>query len=112
MSGVDHGRRSCGQRKKETGRWKDRWKIRDLLAEGRCSQAVLDFLSSMDVGRQVPTKEDDAVSAVSKLEVREWLDEQEVGAEEPGGGIHHVPSHAGLHGVCRRGIAVSFVLSL
>jgi len=39
---------------KETGRWKSRWKIRDLLADGRCSQAVLDFLSSTDVARLVP----------------------------------------------------------
>jgi len=32
----------------------------------------------------VPRDEDDAVSAVSELEVWEWLEEQEVGAEEPG----------------------------
>ena len=62
--------------KKETGRWKDRWKIRDLLADGRCSRVVLDFLSSTDVGRRVPAEEEDAVSAVSELEVREWLEEQ------------------------------------
>ena len=31
--------------RKETGRWKDRWKIRDLLADERCSQVVLDFLA-------------------------------------------------------------------
>ena len=30
--------------------------------------------------------EDDAVSAVSELEVREWLEEQEAGAEEPDAG--------------------------
>jgi len=73
--------------KKETGRWKDRWKVRDLLADGRCSRAVLDFLSSTDVGRRVPPEaEDGAVSAVSELEVREWLEEQGAGAEEPGAG--------------------------
>jgi len=56
--------------KKETGRWKDWWKVRDLLADGRCSQAVLDFLSSADIGRRVPAEvEDDAVCAVSELEV-------------------------------------------
>ena len=71
--------------KKETGRWKDRWKIRGLLADGRCSQAVLDLLSSTAVGRRVPAEEEDAVSAVSELEVREWLEEQGAGAEEPGG---------------------------
>jgi len=45
---------------------------------------VLDFLSTTDVGRRVPVVEDDAVSAVSELEVREWLEEQEAGAEESG----------------------------
>jgi len=30
--------------------------------------------------------EDDAVSAVSELEVQEWLEEQGAGAEEPGAG--------------------------
>ena len=58
--------------------------VRDLLADGRCSQAVLDFLSTADVGRRVLAEEDDAVSAVSELEVREWLDEQ--GAGEAGAG--------------------------
>ena len=60
--------------------------MRELLADGRCSRAVLDFLSSTDVGRRVPAEGDDAVSAVSELEVREWLDEQRAGAEEAGAG--------------------------
>jgi len=38
--------------------------IRGLLANGRCSQAVLDFLSTTDVGRLVPAGED-AASEVS-----------------------------------------------
>ena len=71
--------------KKETGRWKDRWKVQDLLADGRRSRAVLDFLSSTDVGRRVPGVEDDAVSAVSELEVREWMEEQGADAEESDG---------------------------
>jgi len=33
----------------------------------------------------VPVEEDDAVSAVSEMEVREWLEEQGAGAEELGG---------------------------
>jgi len=69
--------------KKETGKWKDWWKVRDLLADGRCSQAVLDFLVTTDVGKQVPGEEDDAVSAVSELEVQEWLEEHGAGAVEP-----------------------------
>jgi len=102
----DHLFKECPERKpqqkilsaevrKETGRWKDWWKVHDLLADGRCSRAVLDFFSSTDVGRRVPAEaEDDAVSAVSELEVREWLEEQGVGAEEPGaGGNHLIPTH-------------------
>jgi len=73
--------------RKETGRWKDRWKIRDLLADERCSQAVLDFLSSTDVGRRVPAEEGDAVSEVSEAEMREWLEEPDAG----GGGTTTVP---------------------
>jgi len=73
--------------KKETGKGKDRWKVRDLLADGRCSQAVLEFLSTTDVGRRVPgMDEDDAVSTVSELEAREWLEEQGAGAEEQDAG--------------------------
>ena len=67
----------------DTGRWKNRWKIRDLLAYERCSRVVLDFLSSTDVGRRVPAEEEDALSAVSELEEWEWLEEQRAGTEEP-----------------------------
>ena len=63
---------------KETGRWKSRWKIRDLLADGRCGQAVLDFLSSTDVGRLVPPLgETDAESEVSEWELRERREREE-----------------------------------
>jgi len=71
--------------KRETGKLKDRWKIRDLLADERCSRVVLDLLSSTDLGSRVPPEEEDAVRAVSELEVREWLEEQGAGAEELGG---------------------------
>jgi len=57
---------------KETKRWKSRWTVRDLLADGRCAQAVLDFLSSTDVGRLVPPLEEgDAGSEASEWELRE-----------------------------------------
>jgi len=72
--------------RKETGRWKDRWKIRDLLVGERCSRAALDFLTSTDLGRQVPAEEEDTVSEVPEVEVREWEEEQGEGAEEPGDG--------------------------
>jgi len=36
--------------RKAAGKWQSRWKIRDLRADGRCSQALLDFHSIADVG--------------------------------------------------------------
>jgi len=56
--------------------WKSRWKIRDLLADGRCSQAVLDFLSTTDVGRQLPAEED-VRTGVSEWELRERREREE-----------------------------------
>jgi len=48
---------------------------------------VLDFFSSTDVGRRVTAEaEEDAVSAVSELEVWEWMEEHGAGTEEPGAG--------------------------
>src|ERR1700712_1722178 len=54
-------------------RWKSRWKIRDLFADPRCSQAILDFLATTQVGRRVPKpeEEDDAQSEASEWELRE-----------------------------------------
>jgi hypothetical protein len=64
--------------KKETGRWKSRWKIRDLLADRRCVQAVLAFHSSTDVGRLVPPLEvEDAGSEESERELRERQEREE-----------------------------------
>ena len=61
--------------------------MRDLMADGRCSRAVLDLLSSTDVGRRVLAEtDDDAVSTVSQLEVREWLEEQGAGAAKADAG--------------------------
>ena len=102
--------------RKETGRWKNRWKIRDLLANERCSWAVLDFLSTTDVERRVPAEED-AVSEVSEAEQREWTEEQGAGAEGPGAGGNHHCSYPRLtswrpQGRSRRfPLSLSFVLS-
>jgi len=76
---------------KEMGRRKGRWKIQDLLADQRCSQTVLDYLTSTDVGRTVPAVEEeaDAGSEVSEWELRERLereDERRVEVEALGGG--------------------------
>jgi len=64
----------------------DRWRIRDLLADERCSRAVLDFLSTTGAGRRVPAEED-AGSEVPEWELRqrrEREEEQEAEAEELG----------------------------
>jgi len=66
--------------KKETGRWKSRWKIRDLFADPRCSQAILDFLATTQVRRRVPKpeeEEDDARSEASEWELREREEKEE-----------------------------------
>jgi ribonuclease HI len=71
--------------RKETGRWKSRWRVRDLLADERCSRAVLDFLSTTDVGRLAPAPaEEDAQSEASEwefLERREREEERRAEAE-------------------------------
>jgi len=65
--------------RKETGKWKSRWKIKDLFADRRCSQAVLDFLSSTDMRGMVPAVEeaDDAGSGVSEWELQEHQKREE-----------------------------------
>jgi len=58
--------------RKETGGWQSRWKIRDLFADLRCSQAVLDFLSATDVRSLAPAAEEDGTgSGASEWELRE-----------------------------------------
>ena len=69
---------------KETKRWKGRWMVRDLLADRRCGQAVVDFLSSTDVGRLVPPlKKEDAGSEVSEWELWEHWEQEEEGEKPP-----------------------------
>jgi ribonuclease HI len=65
--------------RKETGRGKRRWKVRELLADERCSRAVLDFLATTDVGRRVlaPADDEDAQSEVSEWELRERREREE-----------------------------------
>jgi hypothetical protein len=38
--------------RRETGREKNRFKIRDLFADERCSRPILDFLGTTEVGRR------------------------------------------------------------
>jgi len=82
-------RRSCGlEVREESGRKKSRCKIRDLLVDGRCSQAVLDFLSTTDVGSLVPAEEEarSEVSEWERRERREREEERRAEAEELGAG--------------------------
>jgi len=71
--------------RKETGRCKDRWKIRDVQADERCSPAMLGILTSADVRRRVTAEVEVAVSEVSEPELREWM-EGTVAGELGGGG--------------------------
>jgi len=69
---------------KETGRGRGRWKAHELFADPRCSQAVLNFLSSTEVGKTVPAVEEGAESEASEGELRERAElEAERRAEEP-----------------------------
>jgi len=97
---------------KETKRWKSRWKVRDVLADERCSRPVLDFLTATDVGRRVPAEED-AGSDASEWELRERREreeEREAGTEELGaelggrGGAPAAPLHTPVHGIGTRRI--------
>jgi len=77
---------------KETGRWKSRWKVQDLFADPRCSQAVLDFLSTTDVGKVVPAveEENDVGSATSEWELREREERGEERRAEELGAVNEV----------------------
>jgi len=80
--------------RKETGRWKSGWRIRDLFADRRCSQAVLDFLTSTDIGRIVPAVEVDADggSDVPEWELRERQERGDEGEAEALGAEDEVNS--------------------
>jgi len=63
--------------RKDSRRGLHRFKIRDLLANGRCSQTVLGFLSTTHVGRLVR----DVGSEVSEWELRELRERRELEGE-------------------------------
>jgi hypothetical protein len=56
----------------EAGRCQDRFGIRDLFADERCSQAILDPLTTTHVGRLAPKPaEENAQREASEWEPRE-----------------------------------------
>ncbi|KAI5850803.1 hypothetical protein BZA05DRAFT_445643 [Tricharina praecox] len=77
----------------QTWKGKDRFKIRDLFADERCSKGIPEFPSTTDMGRRMPEADvEDAASEVSEWELRERegraelrrLEEEEEGAEVQG----------------------------
>jgi hypothetical protein len=61
-----------GRGGKEAGRGGDRFKVRDLIADERCTQAILD-LHSADVGRRVVPEvaaEEEIQSEASEWQLR------------------------------------------
>jgi hypothetical protein len=64
--------------RRDTGRGKNRCKIRDLLADERCTRAVLGFLRTTKVGRRTEDREQK-----EKNEREEEVDEEE-GGVDPG----------------------------
>jgi len=79
---------------KETGKGRARLKAHELFGEPGASQAVLEFLSSTEVGKTVPAAEvgedEDAGSEASEWELRERAEREEerraeeLGAEDEG----------------------------
>jgi hypothetical protein len=118
--------------RKESGRGKDQFKIRDLFTNTRCSQLVLDFLSTTDVGRRGPSPaEDDAQSEASEWKLRERSEKREARrreAEELGiedeerplclptpscrRGVGGAGAKRGRWGFLRLSFVISFVISL
>jgi len=54
--------RRCGQNWRRT---QSRWKIAELFADERCSEAILEFLRITDVGRKIPVEKAETESTES-----------------------------------------------
>jgi len=53
---------------KDTKRGKRRWKMAEMFADERCSEAILEFLRTTDVGRKVPVEKAETESTKSGTE--------------------------------------------
>ena len=104
--------------RKETGKGRRWWNDHEPFADRRCSQAVLNFLTSTEVGKTVPAVEEDARSEASEWELQERAErEEERRAEAEALGIEEeehplfLPTPP-LHGIGGRGVGgvFSFVL--
>ena len=74
--------------RKETGKGRRWWNDHEPFADRRCSQAVLNFLASTEVGKTVPAAGEDARSEASEWELRERAErEEERRAEALGRGM-------------------------
>ena len=84
--------------RKEIGKGRERWKVHEFFAEVECSQPVLDFLSSTEVGKIVPaeSRDEDAESEASEWELGERTEREEerraeeLGTEEEGEEEHRL----------------------
>jgi hypothetical protein len=56
--------------RRQTGRGKNRFKIRDLFADERCTRSVLDFLRTTEVGRRIGPKDDEPGQGAEKTRGR------------------------------------------
>jgi hypothetical protein len=71
----------------ETGRAKNRFKIRDLFADERCSRAILHFLATSDVGRRIlDTVEENTRSDIAEGEPRKPEEKAEERRQSGGAG--------------------------
>jgi len=62
---------------KETGKGRWWWKAHKLFTVRRCSQAVLNFLASPEVGKTVPAADEDARSGALEWELWEGAEREE-----------------------------------
>jgi hypothetical protein len=72
---------------KETGRAKNRLKIREPFADERCSRAILDFLATTDVGRRIQDTAEEAAQSEMSEEIREREEKAEELEDELSAGV-------------------------
>jgi hypothetical protein len=56
----------------QTKRGRDRFRIADLFADERCTEAILEFLETTDVGRKAREEEWEQTMVLRKRRRRQW----------------------------------------